>query len=62
MKRLNRIIQIVWLAVAAVAAVEAVVEYQKASGFNSKVYLMMGAFVVALAMYTLRKRQGKTMK
>jgi tryptophan-rich sensory protein len=62
MKRLNKIIQIIWLAVAAVAAVEGYIAYQKAGGFNQRVYLMIGAFVVAIAMYTLRKRQGKSIK
>ncbi len=62
MKKLNRIIQIIWLAVAAVAAVEGFIAYREEGGFNQRVYLMIGAFVVAIAMYTLRKRQGKTIK
>ena len=60
MKRLNRIMQIVWLAVAAVAAVEAYITHRD-FGFTNRVYLMLGVFVVGLAMYTLRRRQGKNM-
>lgn len=62
MKRLNRIIQIIWLAVAAVAAVEAYIAYGKAGHVDTRVYLMIGAFVVAVAMYTLRRYQGRNMK
>ena len=62
MKRLNRIIQIIWLAIAAIAAVEGFIAYRDGGGFNQRVYLMIGAFVVAIAMYTLRKRQGKSIK
>ena len=62
MKRLNRIIQIIWLAVAAIAAVEGYAAYREAGELNTRVYLMAGAFVTAIAMYTLRKRQGRNMQ
>lgn len=59
MKKFNRFIQIIWLAVAAVSAVEAYKAYSDGNGLNSKVYLMIGVFVAAIAMYSIRKRQGK---
>jgi len=62
MKKFNKIIQFIWLAVAAVSAVEGYKAYTEGGGFNSRVYLMMGAFVAGIVMYSLRKRQGKSMK
>ncbi len=61
MKRINRIIQIVWMIVGAVALVEAFIEFQK-NGVGTRVYILFGAFVVALVMYSLRRRQGRSMK
>ena len=62
MKKFNRFIQIVWLAVAAVAAVEAFKAYSDDNGFSSKVYLMIGVFFAAIIMYAIRKRQGRSYK
>ncbi|MBI1306618.1 MAG: hypothetical protein GC181_08395 [Bacteroidetes bacterium] len=57
---LRRIIEIVWLAIAAFAAVEGYVSYQK-EGFGNNTLLMTVVFVVAIAMYTLRRRQRMRM-
>lgn len=62
MKKVNKIIQIIWLAVAAISAVEAYKAYSDNGGFNTRVYVMIGAFVVGIVMYSLRKRQGKSIK
>jgi len=55
---MRRFVEIVWLAVAAIAAVEAYMAF-KDSGFAQRTYVMIGAFCVALFMYSLRKRQRR---
>ncbi|MCB9261121.1 MAG: hypothetical protein H6607_01935 [Flavobacteriales bacterium] len=58
-KRINRIIQLLWLAMAAITAVEA---YKaKMDGHNDRFYLMLGAFAVSIAMYYIRKRQSRSL-
>ena len=58
---LRRIVEIVWLGVAAFAVVEGYIAY-KTEGFGNNFVLMIVVFVVAIAMYTLRKRQRTKMK
>ncbi len=55
---MRRFVEIVWLAVAAIAAVEAYMAF-KDFGFTQRTYVMIGAFCVALFMYSLRKRQRR---
>jgi len=62
MKKFNRFIQIIWLGVAAVAAWEAYLSYYNTKMFNGRFWLMIGAFTAAIAMYSIRKRQGRSMK
>jgi hypothetical protein len=62
MRKFNKLIQIVWLGVAAVAAWEAYLSYYNTKEFNGRFGLMAFVFVAAIAMYSIRKRQGKSMK
>lgn len=59
--KLRRIIEIVWLGVAAFAAVEGYLSYTK-EGFGNNTILMIVVFVMAIAMYTLRRKQRMNMK
>ena len=62
MKKFNRFVQIIWLGVVAVAAWEAYLSYYNTKAFNQRFFLMAFVFVAAIAMYSIRKRQGKSMK
>ncbi len=62
MKKFNRFIQIVWLGVAAVSAWEAFLAYYNTGKFNGRFAMFAFVFVAAIAMYSIRKRQGKSMK
>ncbi|MCB0733200.1 MAG: hypothetical protein H6608_05155 [Flavobacteriales bacterium] len=59
--KLRRIVEIVWLAVAAFAAVEGYISYTKEK-FGNNTILMVVVFVMAIAMYTLRRRQRMNME
>lgn len=58
---LRRIVEIVWLGVAAFAAVEGFISYRK-EGFGSNTMLMVVVFAMAVAMYTLRRKQRMNQK
>jgi tryptophan-rich sensory protein len=62
MKKFNRFIQIIWLVIAAVAAVEAYIAFGKGAAFRNKFYLMAFVFAASIAMYAIRKRQGRSIK
>lgn len=55
---IRRIVEIVWLAVAAVCVVEFYLEFQDHK-FSQKAIILLGGLIVALFMYSLRKRMRK---
>lgn len=50
-----------WLAIAAFAAVEGFISF-RAEGLSQNTIIYVVVFVLAIAMYTLRKRQGRKSK
>ncbi|MFT4521884.1 MAG: hypothetical protein ACI8ZN_000823 [Bacteroidia bacterium] len=61
MKHLKRLVEIMWLAIAAFAAVEGFISF-RAEGLSQNTIIYVVVFVLAIAMYTLRKRQGRKSK
>ena len=58
---LRRIVEIAWLLVAAVSSVEFYISYRD-TGFSTRTIVLLVAIVVALFMYSLRKRMRRKME
>ncbi|MFT5511702.1 MAG: hypothetical protein ACI8SE_000095 [Bacteroidia bacterium] len=62
MKKFNKLIQFLWIAVAAFTGGEAIYMVAKSKELDTRFYVLCAVFFVAIIMYYIRKRQGNSMQ